>query len=353
MKDFIIVGQGLAATALMHVFNDRGIEFVAIGKKDLSNCSRVAAGIWNPIVFKRMTKSWKADILIRELKTFYFECEKKLHTKFMFEMPILRGFNEKQEENLWLKKSKNELEDFLIKEIRTGQNNEFRHLNISMNYGIVTQSGYIDVKLFLDKSSEFFNNKISDEKFDYEYLKLENGKVVYKNIVAKNIVFCEGYLIKNNPYFKWIPLKPAKGELFTISAKELKLKNFIYNKNAFLLPIGNSVFRVGATYGWNDLSESPTDKGNNELNKKTAELFSHEYEILSHEAGVRPSSTDRRPILGRHPKYENMFVFNGLGTKGVMLAPYCAKVFTDNLLHSESIEVEMNVSRFSHLYSAI
>jgi hypothetical protein len=70
MIDFIIVGQGLAANVLAHLFHQQSIRFKMIGNTKLSNCSNVAAGIWNPIVFKRLTKSWMADELISELNIF-------------------------------------------------------------------------------------------------------------------------------------------------------------------------------------------------------------------------------------------------------------------------------------------
>lgn len=46
------------------------------------------------------------------------------------------------------------------------------------------------------------------------------------------------------------------------------------------------------------------------------------YNVVEHKAGVRPSVSDRRPVLGPCKDYEQLVVFNGLGTKGVSLAPF-------------------------------
>src|SRR5689334_3582534 len=101
MTDFIIVGRGLAATTLMHAFHKNEISFQVIADPKLSQCSKVAAGIWNPIVFKRMTRSWLAEKLIPSLNEFYFDCEKKLGVKLVTQRSIIKPFNEEHEKALW------------------------------------------------------------------------------------------------------------------------------------------------------------------------------------------------------------------------------------------------------------
>ena len=84
-----------------------------------------------------------------------------------------------------------------------------------------------------------------------------------------------------------------------------------------------------------------------ELEEKLKTLINLPYTILKHEAGVRPSVIDRRPVIGCHPKFKNIFVFNGLGTKGVMLAPYFANQFVENLKNGTKLQVDVDISRFS------
>ena len=118
------------------------------------------------------------------------------------------------------------------------------------------------------------------------------------------------------------------------------------------MDLGNKRYKVGATYAWDDLSEEPTEAGASELHNKLKQLISCDYNLIKHEAGIRPSSIDRRPIIGAHPQHKNLFIFNGLGTKGVMLAPYFAKNFVNFYLEKESIHEEVNVKRFYKDYAA-
>jgi hypothetical protein len=350
MKDFIIVGRGLAAHVLMHAFAEHNISYTCIGSEQLSNCSRVAAGIWNPIVFKRSTKSWLADALIPSLNVFYGRCEQLFGEQIITQRPIIKPFTENQEQVLWYKKAKHELQEFISEDIFSAVSEDFVHCIVPNKYGLVKQSGNLNVPLFLDLSTAYFKDQIVNDMFDYRRLKISTDKVVYDNVEAKQIIFCEGYRVKDNPFFGWIPLKPAKGEVLTIKAPELKFKNAVFNKNGFLMDVEAGVYLAGATYAWDDLSELPTEKGLLELNQKIKTMIDCDYDVLKHEAGIRPASIDRRPIIGAHPNYKNLFVFNGLGTKGVMLAPYFAKNYVNFYFQKEALNPDVDVKRFYHFY---
>lgn len=353
MFDFIIVGNGLAAFTMAHRFLEIGISFKVIGNPNLSKSSRVAAGIWNPVVFKRMTKSWLADELVPELLEFYRSAEQRLNSAFVHERHILKPFFSEEEKQFWHKKSKEQLCEFLSPEIHYNKQ-QLNHLIVSDAYGIVKHSGNIDLPVFLDETEKYLKSQslMEDETFHYTELKKEEDDLHYKNIKAKNILFCEGYLIQHNPYFNWIPLKPVKGEVLDIECEELQLKNDIFNRDGFVLPLGNKRYKVGATYNWNDLTENPTEEGKQELTEKLKKITTAAYTILKHEAGIRPSSSDRRPIIGKHPQHKNMFVFNGLGTKGVMLAPYVTKNFVNYYLNNSVLHPETDVARFYKHYHA-
>ena len=103
--DFIIVGQGLAGSILALTLLKSGFKVFVINHSMLSNCSKVAAGIWNPVVFKRLTKSWLADELVPDLVSFYEFWEKEFQIKLIHHRKIIKPFTEEQEKNLWLKKA--------------------------------------------------------------------------------------------------------------------------------------------------------------------------------------------------------------------------------------------------------
>lgn len=342
----MIVGQGIAGSILSLSLIKAGYSVTVINQPTLSSSSKVAGGIWNPIVFKRLTKSWMADALVPELISFYEYWEQQFNTSLICKREIIKPFTEEQEKNLWRKKSLEKDNVFLDKE--TYENYQLDEKYLVKSFSKVLQAGNLDVPKFLECTEQYIkqSHTFIEEEFDHHQLDVSAAKVSYKSISAKHIIFCEGYLISKNPYFNWIPMKPAKGETLTIESKHINLNTDIFNKGFFIMPIGNHLFKVGATYEWNDLNDLPTEKAKQELITKINAVVSSPYKIISHEAGVRPSVIDRRPVIGPHPVYKHIYVFNGLGTKAVMIAPYFAKQFVGYLQNNASIDSEVNSDRF-------
>ena len=158
-------------------------------------------------------------------------------------------------------------------------------------------------------------------------------------------MFSEGYGIKQNPYFKDLPLNPAKGELVIIHAPKLKI-NFVLKAGVFLIPLGDDKYIVGATYEWSDLTNDISLKAKEELLTKLSKLINCPFEVVDQVAGIRPTVKDRRPLVGMHSMHKNLFVLNGLGTRGVMIGPYAARQLYEFIENKRPLEKDIDIVRF-------
>ncbi|MES2514848.1 MAG: FAD-binding oxidoreductase [Bacteroidota bacterium] len=343
--DVIIVGQGIAGSVMALTLIKSGYTVCVIDQPDLSSSSKIAAGIWNPIVFKRLTKSWLADELVPELINFYEYWQTQLQTTFIHHRTIIKPFTEEQEKSLWLKKA---AEGNVFLDNNLYENLQIDKNNIAASYSKVLQAGNLEVAHFLNCTKTYIKETQTylEETFDHTQLKISEEEISYKNITAKHLIFCEGHLISKNPYFSWIPMKPAKGEILTIRCEGLQLNHDIFNKGFFILPLGDNVYKVGATYEWENLNDLPTEKAKQELLQKLNAVITVPYSVVAHQAGVRPAVIDRRPVVGSHPQHKNMFVFNGFGTKAVMLAPFFAKQLLANIQQALAVDSEVDSLRF-------
>jgi glycine/D-amino acid oxidase-like deaminating enzyme len=346
--NYIMAGQGIAGTVLSQTLLKQGKTIVVIDDSSLSKASKIAAGLYNPVVFKRLVKSWMADELIPVMDEFYPEAEQLLNTKFYFKKQIIRPFAEEQEKVFWLKKTSEEVGRYLSKTIYEELPDDIFYNPLGASE--VINAGNLDTSKFLDAFKNYFIKKdcLLEEKLEYDKLIISENYVSYKNIIADKIIFCEGYKTTENPYFSWLPFKLTKGEILTIKLTSDKIisTDKVINKGVFILPLGNNTYKVGATYEWNDLTEQVSEKGKADLIDKLNKVLKVPFEIIDHQAGIRPTVNDRRPLIGLHPKYSSLGVFNGMGTKGVMLAPFFAKQFANFLENQTPLDKEVDIKRF-------
>ena len=343
MIDYLIVGAGLAGISFSEVALKNN-KTIYVLDNNSQNSSKIAGGLYNPVILKRFSEVWQAQAQLVLMNEFYDSLKQKINVDFDFKKPILRKFFSIEEQNNWFAASdKAALSPFLSTDLIY---KKYKGIDAPFGYGEVLQTGYVDTALLLKTYKDFLisNNLFREESFDYNELRIENDTIIYKDIQAKHILFAEGFGVHSNPYFNDLPLDGTKGELLIIKAPNLKL-DVVIKSSVFILPIGNDLYKVGATYDWIDKTNTPTQAGKDELIEKLSELISCDFEIVKHFAGVRPTVKDRRPLVGTHPIHSQLHVLNGLGTRGVMLGPYLANQLFQHIENNIPLEKEINIAR--------
>jgi len=343
--DFLVVGQGLAGTLVAHNLIQKGKKILVFDIFDEHSSSRVAAGLYNPVTGQRRTKTWLADELFPTIEPFYLSLENLLQTKFLHKKSIFRPFDSTADQNDWAgQSSENGLQNFLELTLSAEEYVRFYHAEKG---GLKTKiSGYLDVKTLLDAFAEYLtkHNMLIQAAFSYSKIVFANDKVCYENVIAKSVIFCEGHMARTNPLFNYLPLNATKGEILDVQIKDYNLSDIV-NKGVFVLPEGKNQ-RIGSTYEWNFEDNSPTTKAKEELCLKLEKILKYPYRVIDHNTGIRPTTKDRRPLIGRHPEIKNAYIFNGLGTKGVSLAPYFSVMFVKWLLGEGTLLKEVDINRF-------
>ncbi|MBE0423045.1 MAG: FAD-binding oxidoreductase [Lutibacter sp.] len=342
--DYIIVGFGLAGLAFAKELKKNEKSFLVF-EDNSQNSSMVAGGVYNPVVLKRFTPVWNAAEQLQIALPFYKELEIQFNKKYDYRLDIYRVFKSVEEQNNWFAACDNPalsnyMSTKLIKEKHEG-------VLANFGYGKLLNTGRIDTKSLLEDYRNYLSERklIRNESFQYESLKIYENRVEYKDVMASKIVFCEGFGLKNNPFFNELPMQEAKGELITIHAPNLNV-DFLIKAALFVFPLGNNLYKVGATFNWKDKTQLPTEDGKNELTAKLETFITVPYTIVEQVAGIRPTVKDRRPLAGKHPKHQNLAILNGLGTRGVMIAPTLAKALYDYLENGIALDKETSTARF-------
>jgi len=279
----------------------------------------------------------------------YADLEQLLNVILDHKMPVYRKFASVTEQNEWFTAvDKLSLQGCLSTKIIKNSNPK---INAPYGFGEVLNTGRIDMRELINCYRIYLENLnlISYETFDYQSLKMSENSIQYKDLVAENLICAEGFGVRLNPFFKELPLTAAKGEIITIKAPGLYLE-FIIKASVFIVPLGDDIYIVGATYNWTDKTKTITEEAKQELIKKLKTIISCDFEVVDHVAGIRPTVKDRRPLVGAHPKHNNVFVLNGLGTRGILIAPYIAEQLYNFIEYRETLDQEIDIKRFYPLF---
>ena len=342
--DYIVVGLGLAGISFCEQLDKLGKSYIVISDSS-EQASLVAGGLYNPVILKRFTLAWKADLQMELALPFYADLEKKLGVKLDYKVPVYRKFASIEEQNNWFEAAdKDRLKDFLSLTIHQNTN---AFIDAPFGLGEVLHTGRIDTKVLIQTYHNLLKNKgvLREESFDFKGLSHDHHALHYSDLEATTIVFAEGFGLRKNPFFSTLPLHGTKGELLTIHAPELN-EDAVIKSSVFIIPLGKEYYRVGATYKWKDKTNTPTAASKMELLEKLKTLLLCDFKVVDHVAGVRPTVADRRPLVGRHPNHKNIYVLNGFGSRGVLIAPYASAQLIAHIEQKEAIDSDMDIQRF-------
>lgn len=343
MIDFIIVGSGLAGISFAEIAINAKKKILVFDNNSQPS-SRIAGGLYNPVVLKRFSEVWKAKEQLEFAFPLYHQIQEKLGVVFDYKIPILRKLASIEEQNNWFQAAdKPNLAPFLNPKL---VNKKYQNIQSPFHYGLVNETGYLNINTLILSYSNYLKSfgALVEATFDYDAIQFLDNHISYNEIEAKHIIFAEGFGLHANPYFNDLPLDGTKGELLIIKAPNLDL-DVVIKSSVFILPIGNDLYKVGATYDWKDKTNSPTEEGKRELVEKLKDIITCDFEIVKHFGGVRPTVKDRRPLVGNHPNHPQLHVLNGLGTRGVMLGPYLANQLFQHIEYKIPLEQEIDIIR--------
>jgi glycine/D-amino acid oxidase-like deaminating enzyme len=348
--DYLLVGQGLAGTALAHTLLNNNLKICVLDANTLPSSSQAAAGIFNPVTGNRLVKTWQADVLFPFLMSFYQRLEVTLGAHFIHFMPVYRPFRSVEAQNEGISRTASpELSKFIQPSLTDRRFPGFIQTELG---GLETRhSGYVAVPEFLKVSHDYFEDQgiLIQSNLDTTDLHLSATGVTWKGVQARKIIFCEGTHAIHNPYFDWLPFRQVKGQLLTVEM-EAPAPDCIVKQGVFLVPLTNNTAKVGATYEWNAADWETTLPARTELMQKLEQWLLPSFRVTGQQAGIRPATADRRPFIGLHPDYPVLGIFNGLGSKGVSLAPYYAQLFSEFLEDGKELDKEVNINRYFPLY---
>lgn len=295
-QPLLVAGAGLAGTLLALDQHQRGHPIEVWDDASGAGCSRVAAGLFNPLLGPRMSADpggW--DLL----EPAYRRWEELLGTRFFHPLTIKRP---------WVG-SKVTAAHFP----RSG----LGWSAAATDEGVCIEGGgWVNIPVLLDAARTFFRQQGL----------LREQRLTTGEAIGRRVVWCGGLDDFTSGVWGLDPMvegrwQGIRGDVLTVEAPECH-QSWISIGSRFLLPLGGGRFRWGATHEIDVVTREEKPPMRERL---VAELCLvpgiGEFRVVDHQWGIRPASRSRKPLIGRHSQHRDWFLFNGFAGKGVSTIP--------------------------------
>lgn len=349
--DTMVVGGGLTGAHLVRTLHRAGQQVAWWSDPRGPMASRVAAGVLNPVTGRRLALTWRVETFLPFAREVYRALEEELGEPFFHEMPIRRfGFDERDRERHAGRLADPEYAPY----IGPWEEDFAAPAKVRREAGsfLIKGVGYVELGTLMPAWHRWGRAAgiLREEPFAYADLRLEAEGVRYGSCRAARVVFCEGTAGRSNPWFSPLPYRPVKGEIITLRADPGPLPRVLFHHRKWVLPLGNGLFRIGSTYDREDAANAPTEQGAADLMAGWQALFHEPVAgvIVDHQAGLRPASHDRHPYVDQHPRHPQLYLANGLGSKGALLAPWIGDHLAGHLLRGNPLDPAFRLSRIKN-----
>ena len=334
--DTLIAGQGLAGTLLALALIEQGQRVLVADPGRADAAGRVAAGLISPVTGQRLTRAGDLEVLLPAARRRLAAVAGLLGRSIHRDTPILRYLVGDWPQQAWQRRRHDPaFADYLA------PGPEPRSVWVRGGAVVDTVALLDDVAAWLAERGALLR-----ERLDPGEVVEDAAGIWWRGRRAERVVFCEGAALRGNPWFPDVRLRPVKGQVLEGWAPALP--DYPINRGKTLVPLDAHRFRLGATYDREDAGAEPTAAGHQALTAGLAGLVADPegVTITRHMAGWRPTSPDGLPLLGRHPHRQRIALFNGLGSKGLLLGPYYAERLAEALVTGGPVPAEAAWNRF-------
>ena len=131
-----------------------------------------------------------------------------------------------------------------------------------------------------------------------------------------------------------LPVRPIRGQLLQLATGAPALNRILWGSRCYLVPASSTSILVGATVEDAGFDERTTVEGVRDLLVSASEMVPalSNATFVSARVGLRPSTPDEMPIIGRSNKMPGLVYATGHYRNGVLLAPLTARAVAGLIL---------------------
>ncbi len=320
--DFLILGQGFAGTAVALSLLSRGKSVLVAASPQHVPASALAVGLVNPVTGRRMAKTWNYESVVPRAHEFYagayFQIFGRTGT-FLERRVIFKALHTVEEMNFLSAKSASEGYDHLICIIPPSESSLPGIFRKTSGWLEITDGGRLNPEFYLSAARQYLADRQSFQQVHWSPGDLVQSAAgfEYQGRRFSSVISTLGL------HCPWIgpELWAVKGQVFQFSGFP-DWGNAVLKTEKFIIPLGSGEVLMGSTYEREFFHDQTDEEGYAEITADLEAGMRGKLKITHSWAGIRPTTKDRLPVIRRQEK--GIYLVNGMGTKGVSLAPYAA-----------------------------
>ena len=353
MYDIAVIGAGINGSSIAYELSNAKKSVVVFDTAIAAGGSGAAGAFISP----KFSKSGELKDIIHEAFLYSMEYYEKNFSRYFQKTRLVHlAKDEKDDEILRVYKNSTPLK---LYEVQNGVRE-----SISIDSGIVDANGIcISMLDGIDMIHEHVDTLVYDDGY----------WIINESYSAKEVVLATGAYesIVKEPYIKLRGVWGHRIDVKTSTKNTLSIHQFVS-----ISPSNDGVVAIGATH---DVHYHPQrskekydfSKGREELLQKASKSIElKDIEIVKDYVGLRSGSFDYMPMVGslvlsketlmdksinfkvkkadtsKYLYYPNLYMINGSGGYGFVLAPYLAKILKEHILSDTKISDRVAPSRF-------
>lgn len=339
--DLLIIGQGLAGSALAWQAWRHGARVLVVERAADSGagCSRIAAGLLNPLTGKIPHPTWRVDELAPLARAHYAEVENAVGVACFHNARLIREL------------PSGAVADAALADAATAAWISGRVDDATLD---VRGAGWLDTTAYLDETRAFFvalGCYIAADFEERDVIWLKDGGAEWRGVKARAVVIANGLAARDLPSFRNLPFRPAAGRIVEVDAALDPTHDIRAREGKWLLRREGRPHLAGATYEFVPPEEIPSRPPEEIV--ALLDSWCPGWTCAGTRIGTRPILRQSRPLAGRHPLRPALAWLNGLGSKGVLTAPWAAARLVDHLLDSHPLDPELDATLTTRVHKLL
>lgn len=318
----LIVGQGLAGTALGLSLEAAGVEFAIASDGHARAASRVAAGLVNPVTGQRWVKTAAVDETLAFARERYEAWGRELGIALWHPLRLTRLYRDAAERDFVRGKiARGELAPYATAASEDGERG-----------ATIAGAAWVDLPALLEAAAARWRGRgvLRERMVDDAALRVGADAVEWGGEVFAAAVLCTGSGALARGRFAFAPFAAAKGEMIAVRGATLA-RDAALSRGTWMIGGPAGTARVGATYERGREDDELTAAARTRLLADAEAMNGASLEVVGHSSGVRLALADRLPVAGWHPRERRLGIFGGLGSKGTLWAPMLAQAWAATL----------------------